>query len=383
MGSVDLVIQVESPGSVARGLQRIGRAGHQVGEPSKGVIFPKYRGDLLECAVVTRMMLDGEIEPTVIPRNPLDVLAQQLVATAADRKWPVDDLFNLVRRAENFADLGRDSFEATLGMLAGHYPGDEFAELRPRVVWDRTAGTVETRRDARTVAVISGGTIPDRGLFGVYLADDADAGKPGVPRTSARAARAAAGGWASSTRRWSTRRARARSSCSARARGASNRSPMTGCWSLRRLASRARSRSGRATAPAGPIELGRALGEFTRSITDEAAEGSRGRKRAEKRLQDEHELDELAARNLLDYLAEEAAATGVVPTDKTIVLQRFRDELGDWRVCLLTPFGARVHAPWALAIEARLREQLGLEVQPIWSDDGIVVRVPDDRRAGR
>ncbi|MEP7159059.1 MAG: DEAD/DEAH box helicase, partial [Chloroflexota bacterium] len=176
MGAVDLVIQVESPGSVARGLQRIGRAGHQVGEPSRGVIFPKYRGDLLECAVVVRRMLDGEIEPTVIPRNPLDVLAQQLVATAAERKWKVDDLFRLVRRAENFADLGRDSFEATLGMLAGHYPGDEFAELRPRVIWDRAAGTVESRRDARTVAVISGGTIPDRGLFGVYLADaDVDA----------------------------------------------------------------------------------------------------------------------------------------------------------------------------------------------------------------
>jgi ATP-dependent Lhr-like helicase len=189
MGSVDLVIQVESPGSVARGLQRIGRAGHQVGEPSQGVIFPKYRGDLLECAVVTRRMLDGDIEPTVIPRNPLDVLAQQLVATAADRKWPADDLFNLVRRAENFADLGRDSFEATLAMLAGHYPGDEFAELRPRVVWDRAAGTVESRRDARTVAVISGGTIPDRGLFGVYLSDP-EIDQAAGPGTKARQARA-------------------------------------------------------------------------------------------------------------------------------------------------------------------------------------------------
>ncbi|HEY7600727.1 MAG TPA: DEAD/DEAH box helicase, partial [Candidatus Limnocylindrales bacterium] len=184
MGAVDLVIQVESPGSVARGLQRIGRAGHSVGEPSRGVIFPKYRGDLLEVAVVTRAMRDGAIEATVVPRNPLDVLAQQLVATAAQRRWPVDELYALVRRAENFADLGRDSFEATLGMLAGHYPADEFAELKPRIIWDRTAGTVESRRDARTVAVLSGGTIPDRGLFGVYLVDD-DAGGP----TKARAAR--------------------------------------------------------------------------------------------------------------------------------------------------------------------------------------------------
>ena len=187
MGAVDLVIQVESPLSVARGLQRVGRAGHNVGEPSRGVIFPKYRGDLLECAVVTKLMHEGAIEPTVIPRNPLDVLAQQLVATTAERAWAADELFALVRRAENFAELGRDAFEAVLGMLAGQYPADEFAELKPRVIWDRVAGTVAARRDARTVAVISGGTIPDRGLFPVYLADD---GRADVrPGTRARAAR--------------------------------------------------------------------------------------------------------------------------------------------------------------------------------------------------
>ena len=375
MGSVDLVIQVESPGSVARGLQRIGRAGHQVGEPSKGVIFPKYRGDLLECAVVTRRMLDGDIEPTVIPRNPLDVLAQQLVAAAAERKWPVEDLFHLVRRAENFADLGRDSFEATLGMLAGHYPGDEFAELRPRVIWDRTAGTVESRRDAKTVAVISGGTIPDRGLFGVYLSD-ADVDAAAGPGTKARQARA--GG---------RRVGELDEEMVYEAREGEVILLGASAWRIeqithdRVLVSPAPGEPGKipfwkGDGPGRPIELGRAMGEFTRTIADEAAAGSRGRKQAEKRLREEHELDELAARNLLDYLGEELSVTGALPTDRTIVLQRFRDELGDWRICLLTPFGARVHAPWALAIEARLREKLGLDVQPIWSDDGIVVRLP-------
>ncbi len=376
MGAVDLVIQVESPGSVARGLQRIGRAGHQVGEPSKGVIFPKYRGDLLECAVVTRRMLDGDIEPTVIPRNPLDVLAQQLVATAADRKWPADDLFNIVRRAENFADLGRDSFDATLGMLAGHYPGDEFAELRPRVVWDRAAGTVESRRDARTVAVISGGTIPDRGLFGVYL-NDPDVDQAAGPGTRARQARA--GG---------RRVGELDEEMVYEAREGEVILLGASAWRIeqithdRVLVSPAPGQQGKVPfwkgeGPGRPIELGRALGEFTRVFGEEATSGSvRRRDAAQKKLRDDHMLDELAARNLLDYLAEEQSVTGALPTDRTIVMERFRDELGDWRICLLTPFGARVHAPWALAIEARLRERLGLDVQPIWSDDGIVVRLP-------
>jgi ATP-dependent Lhr-like helicase len=377
MGAVDLVIQVESPGSVARGLQRIGRAGHAVGEPSKGVIFPKYRGDLLECAVVTRRMRDGEIEPTVIPRNPLDVLAQQIVATAAERRWNVDELYALARRAENFADLSRDSFEATLAMLAGHYPADEFAELRPRVIWDRAAGTVESRRDARTVAVISGGTIPDRGLFGVYLADDADLDlPPGVARTRARSARSGARrvGELDEEMVYETREGEVI------LLGAS-------AWRIeqitadRVLVSPAPGQPGKVPfwkgeGPGRPIELGRALGALTRELAEATAAGKRGRAGAERRLRDEHDLDELAARNLLDYLADEQAVSGALPTDRTIVLERFRDELGDWRICLLTPFGARVHAPWALAIEARLRERIGIDVQPIWSDDGIVIRLP-------
>src|SRR5687768_6960718 len=301
MGAVDLVIQVESPGSVARGLQRIGRAGHQVGEPSKGIIFPKYRGDLLETAVVTRRMRDGEIEQTVIPRNPLDVLAQQLVATAAERRWQVDELYSLVRRAENFADLGRDTFEATLGMLAGHYPGDEFAELRPRIVWDRTAGTVESRRDARTVAVISGGTIPDRGLFGVYLVDDGDLGGNG---SGSRARAARSGG---------RRVGELDEEMVYESREGEVILLGASAWRIeqithdRVLVSPAPGEQGKVPfwkgdGPGRPIELGRALGEFTRTIAETAGEGRRGRARAEKILREEHDLDELAATNLLDYL---------------------------------------------------------------------------------
>jgi len=377
MGAVDLVIQVESPLSVARGLQRIGRAGHRVDEPSRGVIFPKYRGDLLEVAVVTRAMHEGAIEPTVVPRNPLDVLAQQLVAIAADRPWPADELFALVRRAENFADLGRDIFDATLGMLAGQYPSDEFADLKPRVVWDRVAGTVATRRDARTVALISGGTIPDRGLFGVFL-DDGLEGPDGLP-AGARAGRAGRAG--------GRRVGELDEEMVYEARPGEVILLGASAWRIERithdrvLVSPAPGQPGKVPFWKGdtagrPVELGRAIGAFTRAFGEAAVGTTRQRSAAIKRLQAEHDLDARAADNVLGYLAEEQEATGTLPTDRTIVLERFRDELGDWRICLLTPFGARVHAPWALAIEARLREQLGLEVQPMWSDDGIVIRLP-------
>jgi ATP-dependent Lhr-like helicase len=375
MGAVDLVIQVESPLSVARGLQRIGRAGHQVGAPSRGVIFPKYRGDLLETAVVARLMHEGAIEPTVVPRSPLDVLAQQVVAMALDRPWPVDDLLAVVRRAESYADLSVEVFEATLAMLAGQFPSDEFAELRPRLIWDRTAGTVVARRDARVVAVTSGGTIPDRGLFPVYLADDAVSDET-TPVTRARAARG--GG---------RRVGELDEEMVYEAREGEVILLGASAWRIesighdRVLVSPAPGEPGKVPFWKGdgvgrPVELGRAIGAFTRELWAQASRGPEGRREAHRHLLVHHDLDDLAADNVLGYLDEEHAACGVLPTDRTIVLQRFRDELGDWRVCLLTPFGARVHAPWALAIEARLRETLGVEVQPIWSDDGIVVRLP-------
>jgi ATP-dependent Lhr-like helicase len=374
MGTVDLVIQVESPRSVARGLQRIGRAGHHVDTPSKGVIFPKYRGDLLECALVTRRMRDGLIEETVVPRNPLDVLAQQIVATAADRPWPVEELYRLARRADNYAELGQDTFEAVLGMLAGQYPSDEFAELMPRIVWDRVAGTVRSRRDATTVALVSGGTIPDRGLYGVFLEDGT--GAPGADVTRA-----------ADRRRGGRRVGELDEEMVYESRAGEVILLGASAWRIeqithdRVLVTPAPGEPGRVPfwhgdLAARPVELGRALGEFTRSLSDEASSGKEGPRRAARRLVRDHDLDELAARNLLAYLADELDAAGALPTDRTIVLQRFRDELGDWRFCLLSPLGGRIHAPWALAIEARLRESLGVEVQPIWSDDGIVIRLP-------
>ena len=374
MGAVDLVIQVESPLSVSRGLQRVGRAGHRVGEPSRGVIFPKYRGDLLETAVVTRLMHEGAIEPTVIPRNPLDVLAQQLVAMTLERAWPIDELFRTVRQAENYAELGWDTFQATLGMLAGQYPGNEFAELKPRLIWDRVAGMVQARRDARTVAVTSGGTIPDRGLFPVYLAEDG-------------AGDAAPGARARATRSGGRRVGELDEEMVYEAREGEVVLLGASAWRIesighdRVLVSPAPGQPGKVPFWKGdgvgrPVELGRSLGAFIREVSDLAASGRDGRERAVRLLAEHHDLDELAAGNVLGYLDEEREVTGALPTDRTIVLQRFRDELGDWRICLLTPFGARVHAPWALAIERRLREALGVEVQPIWSDDGIVVRLP-------
>ncbi len=365
MGAVDLVIQVESPTSVARGLQRVGRAGHQVGAPSKGVIFPKYRGDLLECAVVTRRMHEGAIETTVIPRNPLDVLAQQLVAMTVMDQWTVDELLTTVTAAAPFETLTRDVLEGVLGMLAGAYPSDEFAELKPRVVWDRLTDIVEGRRDARVVAVTSGGTIPDRGLYGVFMVGEA--GTPGrrvgeLDEEMVYELRAGMHGdvvvlGASSWRVEEIGHDRVTVSP---APGVPGKLPF---W--------------KGDAVGRPVELGRALGAFVGELEGDLARGEKGRTTATARLRERHDLDERAADNLLAYLDDEREATGALPTDRRIVVERFRDELGDWRLCLLTPFGGRVHAPWSLAIEARIGERLGMEVQTIWSDDGIAIRLPE------
>jgi ATP-dependent Lhr-like helicase len=365
MGAVDLVIQVESPTSVARGLQRIGRAGHQVGEPSKGVIFPKYRGDLLETAVVVRGMRDGRIEPTVLPRNPLDVLAQQVVAMAIGERFTVDELLSVVQAAAPFETLTREVLEGVLGMLAGAYPSDEFAELKPRITWDRLTDVVEGRRDARVVAVTSGGTIPDRGLYPVFL--EGEAGTPGrrvgeLDEEMVYELRAGMHGdvivlGASS---WRVADIGPNRVTVTPAPGVPGKLPF---W--------------HGDAVGRPVELGRAIGEFVREVEGDLAKGMKGRARAVERLRGDHDLDDLAAENLLAYLEDEREATGALPTDRRIVIERFRDELGDWRLVVLTPFGGRVHAPWTLAIEARLQERLGLEVQTIYSDDGIAIRLPE------
>ena len=370
MGAVDLVVLVESPTSVASGLQRVGRAGHQVGEPSKGILFPKFRGDLLESAVVVRRMHEGAIETTVMPRNPLDVLAQQLVAMAVMDRWTVAELLELVTKAAPFETLSREALEAVLGMLAGAYPSDEFAELKARLTWDRVTDVVEGRRDARVVAVTSGGTIPDRGLFGVFLAGEA--GTPGrrvgeLDEEMVYELRAGMHGdvivlGASSWRVLDITPDRVIVEPSP---GIPGKLPF---W--------------KGDAVGRPVELGRAIGEFLRDAEGDLARGERGRRSLTGRLREQHDLDALAASNLVAYLDEERESAGALPTDRRLVVQRFRDELGDWRLVILSPFGGRVHAPLTLAIESRLRERLGIEAQTIWSDDGIAVRLPEGEGDG-
>jgi ATP-dependent Lhr-like helicase len=349
MGTVDLVVLVESPGSVARGLQRVGRAGHQVGEPSTGKIFPKYRGDLLEAAVVVQRMREGLVEEMRYPRNPLDVLAQQIVAACAVDEWDVDELAALMRRAANFSELSDDAFRETLDLLAGRYPSDRFAGLRPRVVWDRVQGRVRGREGAQRVAVQSGGTIPDRGLFGVFLPDGGRVGELDEEMVyESRVGECFVLG--AST--WRIEEITVDRVVVTPAPGEPAKTPF---W--------------KGEKPGRPLELGRALGKLAREVNALPAE------RAEATLRDAG-LDTLAASNLRKYIAEQAEATGAIPDDRTIVIERFPDEIGDWRVCILTPFGARVHAPWALAIEERL-ERAELPVQVLWSDDGIILRLPE------
>jgi ATP-dependent helicase Lhr and Lhr-like helicase len=348
MGAVDLVIQVESPKSVTAGLQRIGRAGHGVGEVSRGRIFPKFRADLVECAVVAKRMRDGDIEPTVVPRNPLDVLAQQVVAmTATGDEWNVPELHATLRRACPYAELSRELLDSVLDMLDGRYPSDEFAELRPRIVWDRVADTIRARRGALQLAVTNAGTIPDRGLYGVHLPDGRRVGELDEEMVyEARAGQTFLLG-ASTWRIEEITRDRV---IVTPAPGAPGAVPF---W--------------RGDGVGRPKELGRAIGAFARRAVD--------REPAE--LRSEYDLDERAARNLVSYLREQREATRVVPSDRTVVIERFRDEIGDWRLCVLSPYGGRVHAAWGLALSARVRDQFGLEADAIWSDDGIVVHLPD------
>lgn len=358
MGAVDLVIQVESPHSVASGLQRVGRAGHQVGEVSEGVLFPKHRGDLLNTAVTVERMLAGQIEPLYIPTNPLDILAQQTVAATALETIDVEEWFDVVRRSAPFATLPRSAFDATLDLLAGRYPSDEFAELRPRIIWDRVEGTITGRPGAQRLAVTSGGTIPDRGLFGVYLVGSEDAG-------SNRGGRRV--GELDEEMVYESRVG------DVFALGATS-------WRIedithdRVLVSPAFGQPGKLPFWKGdslgrPVELGRALGRFVRELSNASDEDAAARCRASG-------LDEWAAGNLLTYLREQQQSTEVVPSDRTLVVERFHDELGDWRVVLHSPFGMPVHAPWALAVGARLEQRYGMDGSAMASDDGIVLRVP-------
>ncbi|GAC1339653.1 MAG: DEAD/DEAH box helicase [Candidatus Dormibacteria bacterium] len=352
MGAVDLVIQIESPTTAARGIQRIGRAGHSVGAPSRGVILPKHRGDLLECAAVVERMLAGEVERTVVPRNPIDVLAQQIVAMSAMDEWLVDELRATVRRAYPFSELGDRAFEGVLDMLDGRYVSEDFAELRPRIVYERSVGSVRGRQGAQRLAVTSGGTIPDRGLYTVNILDDGRRVgeldeemvyelRPG--ETFVLGA--------------STWRVAEITPAQVLVVPAPGEPGKIAFW--------------HGDALGRPVELGLAMGALVRSLQT----GDEGEARA--RLRQRSCFDERAAANLLAYLRDQRESAGAVPDDRTVVVERFRDQLGDWRVCVLTPWGARVHTPWALVVEHRLCERLGVDVQTIATDDGFAIRLPE------
>jgi ATP-dependent Lhr-like helicase len=359
MGAIDLVVQIEAPPSVASGLQRIGRGGHQIGAVSEGVIFPKFRGDLLASAAVARAMHDGLVEATRYPRNPLDIVAQQIVAMTAMDEWGVDELFATIRRAAPFAELSRGAFDEVLEMLSGRYPSDEFAELRPRVTWDRIKGRVAAREGAKRVAVANGGTIPDRGLFGVFLL--------GAPKGAARV------GELDEEMVFESRVGETF------VLGASS-------WRIeeithdRVLVSPAPGQPGkmpfwRGDRPGRPLELGLAIGRLTHDLLRLSPPA------AIERLTRDHDLDERAAENLLQYLRDQMLAARAVPDATTILVERVRDELGDWRMCVLSPRGGRIHAPWAMAAAARVRDVTGVDVEMLWGDEGFVVRFPDVDRA--
>lgn len=379
MGAIDLVVQIEAPPSVASGLQRIGRAGHQVGAPSTGVIFPKYRADLVACAAVTRAMHEGHVESTRFLRNPLDILAQQIVAIVAHPPLPqleaerlrksseddagpgigYEDLFHLVRGSAPFAALSRNLFDGVLDMLAGRYPSDEFAELRPRVTWDRTKNWITPRSGVKRIAILNGGTIPDRGTYGVFLSgerakpvrvgelDEEMVFESRVGETFLLGASA-----------WRIEEITHDRVLVSPAPGEAGKMPF---WHG--------DQAGR------PLEFGRRIGALVRELRDAP------RSVAMTRLTREHDLDPLAAENVLRYLADQELATITVPDDRNIVIERVRDELGDWRVCVLTPFGSRIHAPWAMAVTANLRANGGPEVETMWSEDGFVLRFPETDEA--
>ncbi len=353
MGAVDLVVQIEAPPSVAAGLQRVGRAGHQVGAVSRGVIFPKHRGDLLSCAVVAERMAAGAIEELHHPRNPLDVLAQQVVAMVALEPWRVGDLAALVRRSAPFAELPDSALHAVLDMLSGRYPSTAFAELRPRLVWDRAADVLTGRPGAQRLAVTSGGTIPDRGLFGVFLAGAERAARVGELDEEMVYESRIGDVFLLGSSSWRIEEITPDRVLVSPAPGQAARMPF---WKGDQL--------GR------PVELGRAIGARVRTLLRHGDEAAVAALRA-------GGLDDWAAGNLMTYLREQQAATRSLPDDRTVLVERFRDELGDWRLAVHSVLGARVNGPWALAIGRRLAERYGVDAQVMPSDDGIVVRLPD------
>ena len=355
MGAIDLVVQIESPPSVASGMQRVGRASHQVGAVSNAVIYPKFRADLLACAAITRAMYEGKVESVHYPRNALDVLAQQIVSTVATEPWRLEDLYSMVRSAAPFAELSRTVFENVLDMLSGRYPSEEFAELRPRITWDRVTNRLTARQGAKRIAILNGGTIPDRGLYGMFLSGATKGARVGELDEEmvfeSRVGETIVLGASS----WRIEEISHDRVIVSPAPGEPGKMPF---W--------------KGDAPGRPAEFGRHIGEMTRELLRIP------RTAAFTQLVEQHSLDVNAAENLLRYVEEQAAATQKVPSDQDIVIEVCRDELGDRRICVLSPFGSRVHAPWCMAVTSKLRAALEMEVQSLWSDDGFVLRIPDN-----
>jgi ATP-dependent Lhr-like helicase len=355
MGAVDLVLQVESPGAVSRGLQRIGRAGHHVGGTSVGRIFPRFQGDLLEAAVVARGMLDGEVETTRVPGPALDVLAQQVVAMVGDEPWSVIEAERVIRRAASYQELSRDAWTGVLDMLAGRYPSDAFAELRPRLTWDRQRNVLFGRKGARLLSVLSGGTIPDRGLYGVHIGPTGP--KVGELDEEMVAESRPGETFILGASTWRIDQITFNRVIVSPAPGEPGKMPF---W--------------RNEGPGRPVELGRALGALCRQLDERV---SVSRQDAQSWLEVEYRLAPVAAENLIQYIVDQRAHSRSVPTDRAFTVERFRDELGDMRVCVLSPFGSRIHAPWAFVLAHQLEAKLGYPVQPRWTDDGISLRFAD------
>jgi ATP-dependent helicase Lhr and Lhr-like helicase len=355
MGAIDLVVQIESPSSVASGMQRVGRASHHVGAVSKALIFPKYRADLVACAAITEAMYAGRVESVRYPRNPLDVLAQQIVAMVAMDPWDATQLFNVIRSAAPYAAITRPIFESLLDLLSGRYPSDEFTELRPRLTWDRVGNQLTSRQGSRRVAVINGGTIPDRGLYGVFLAGATKGARVGEldeemvfeSRTGDTIILGAS--------TWRIENISHDRVLVSPAPGEPGKMPF---W--------------HGDTAGRPAEFGEQIGKMTRELQ------ALPRPVAFTKLTEQHSLDSNAAENLLKYLEDQKVATETIPSDEDIVIEICRDDLGDRRVCVLTPFGSRVHAPWCIAVTAKLRAEHGWEVESMWSDDGFVIRLPEN-----
>ncbi len=354
MGAIDLVVQIESPPSVASGMQRAGRASHHVGAVSNAVIFPKYRADLVACAAITRAMYNGNVESVHYPRNPLDVLAQHIVAMVSMENWNVEDLFSVARSAAPFAALTYSVFEGVLDMLSGRYPSDEFAELRPRLTWDRVGNKLSSREGSRRVAILNGGTIPDRGLYGVFLAGAVKGARVGELDEEMVFESRTGDTIVLGATTWRIEEISHDRVIVSPAPGEPGKMPF---W--------------KGDGPGRPAEFGKQIGEMTRELL------RLPRPVAFTQLVEQHSLEANAAENLLRYLEEQALATVRVPSDEDVVIEICRDELGDRRVCVLTPFGTRVHAPWCMAVAAKLRNERELEVESMWSDDGFVLRIPD------